>query len=147
MVIESGDEMQALKGIAASNGIAIGKLKLCVKLDDKIAKKPITDVEAEIKRVESAKEEAEAALNRIYLDALKRVGEENSMIFQIHIMMLQDDDFFDAIKDCISDEKVNAEYAVWQAAQQFSTMFAQMDDEYMRARSADVVDISKRLLS
>ena len=69
------------------------------------------------------------------------------MIFQIHIMMLQDDDFFDAIKDCISDEKVNAEYAVWQAAQQFSTMFAQMDDEYMRARSADVVDISKRLLS
>ena len=57
MVIESGDEMQALKGIAASNGIAIGKLKLCVKLDDKIAKKPITDVEAEIKRVESAKEE------------------------------------------------------------------------------------------
>lgn len=147
MVIESGDEMQALKGIAASNGIAIGKLKLCVKLDDKIAKKPIADVEAEIKRVESAKEEAEAALNRIYLDALKRVGEENSMIFQIHIMMLQDDDFFDAIKDCISDEKVNAEYAVWQAAQQFSTMFAQMDDEYMRARSADVVDISKRLLS
>ena len=59
---------------------------------------------------------------------------------------MQDDDFFDAIQDCIKDEKVNAEYAVWQAAQQFSTMFAQMDDEYMRARSADVIDISKRLL-
>lgn len=146
MVKESGGEMQTIKGIAASNGIAIGKLKLCVKLDDKIAKQPVTDVEAELKRVESAKEEAESALNQIYLDALKRVGEENSMIFQIHIMMLQDDDFFDAIQDCIKDEKVNAEYAVWQAAQQFSTMFAQMDDEYMRARSADVLDISKRLL-
>ena len=146
MAEESGDEMQIIKGIAASNGIAIGNLKLCVKLDDKIVKQPITDVDAELKRVESAKEEAEAALNQIYLDALKRVGEENSMIFQIHIMMLQDDDFFDAIQDCIKDEKVNAEYAVWQAAQQFSTMFAQMDDEYMRARSADVIDISKRLL-
>ena len=147
MVKGSGSEMQTIKGIAASGGIAIGKLKLCVKLDDKIAKQPVEDVEAELKRVENAKEEAETALNQIYLDALKRVGEENSMIFQIHIMMLQDDDFFDAIQDCIKEEKVNAEYAVWQAAQQFSMMFAQMDDEYMRARSADVIDISKRLLS
>ncbi|WP_050697577.1 phosphoenolpyruvate--protein phosphotransferase [Anaeromassilibacillus senegalensis] len=138
--------MNTIKGIAASKGVAIGNLKLCVKLDDKISKQSITDVEKELERVDAAKEEAVKELNKIYLKALKRVGEENSMIFQIHIMMLQDDDFFDAIQDCIKDEKVNAEYAVWKAAQQFSEMFAQMDDEYMKARSADVIDISKRVL-
>lgn len=139
-------DVNTIKGIAASKGVAIGKLKLCVKLDDKISKQSITDVEKELERVDAAKEEAVKELNQIYLKALKRVGEENSMIFQIHIMMLQDDDFFDAIQDCIKDEKVNAEYAVWKAAQQFSEMFAQMDDEYMKARSADVIDISKRVL-
>lgn len=139
-------DVNTIKGIAASKGVAIGKLKLCVKLDDKISKQSITDVEKELERVDAAKEEAVKELNKIYLKALKRVGEENSMIFQIHIMMLQDDDFFDAIQDCIKDEKVNAEYAVWKAAQQFSEMFAQMDDEYMKARSADVIDISKRVL-
>ncbi len=139
-------DVNTIKGIAASKGVAIGNLKLCVKLDDKISKQSITDVEKELERVDAAKEEAVKELNKIYLKALKRVGEENSMIFQIHIMMLQDDDFFDAIQDCIKDEKVNAEYAVWKAAQQFSEMFAQMDDEYMKARSADVIDISKRVL-
>jgi len=77
---------------------------------------------------------------------MKRVGEKNSMIFQIHIMMLQDDDFYSAMQNAIKNDKVNAEYAVWQAGKQFSEMFSQMDDEYMRGRAADVIDISKRLI-
>ncbi len=138
--------MKKISGIGASKGIAIGKLTLCVNIDDHIAKKDITDVASELSRLDVAKEAAVETLNEIYLKAIQRVGEENSMIFQIHIMMLQDEDFYSAIQDAIKSEKVNAEYAVWQAGKQFSQMFAQMDDEYMRGRSADVIDISKRLI-
>ena len=138
--------MKKIHGIGASKGYAIGNLTLCVNIDDHIEKKGITDVAAELSRLETAKEVAVEALNKIYLNALKRVGEANSMIFQIHIMMLQDEDYFNAIQDAIKNDKVNAEYAVWQAGRQFAEMFSQMDDEYMRGRSADVIDISKRLI-
>ncbi|WP_312692329.1 phosphoenolpyruvate--protein phosphotransferase [Caproiciproducens sp.] len=138
--------MKKIHGIGASKGYAIGALTLCVNIDDHIEKKGITDVSAELSRLEAAKEVAVEALNKIYLNALKRVGEANSMIFQIHIMMLQDEDYFNAIQDAIKNDKVNAEYAVWQAGRQFAEMFSQMDDEYMRGRSADVIDISKRLI-
>jgi len=138
--------MKKISGIGASKGIAIGKLTLCVNIDDHIAKKDITDVASELTRLDIAKEAAVEALNEIYLKAMKRVGEKNSMIFQIHIMMLQDDDFYSAMQNAIKNDKVNAEYAVWQAGKQFSEMFSQMDDEYMRGRAADVIDISKRLI-
>ena len=138
--------MKKIHGIGASKGYAIGNLTLCVNIDDHIEKKGITDIEAELSRLETAKEVAVEALNKIYMNALKRVGEANSMIFQIHIMMLQDEDYFNAIQDAIKNDKVNAEYAVWQAGRQFAEMFSQMDDEYMRGRSADVIDISKRLI-
>lgn len=138
--------MKKIHGIGASKGYAIGNLTLCVSIDDHIEKKGITDVAAELSRLETAKEVAVEALNKIYLNALKRVGEANSMIFQIHIMMLQDEDYFSAIQNAIKNDKVNAEYAVWQAGRQFAEMFSQMDDEYMRGRSADVIDISKRLI-
>ncbi len=138
--------MKRISGISASKGIAIGSLTLCVNIDDKVARKEVTDVEAELTRLNSAKEAAIDALNTIYLNALKRVGEENSMIFQIHIMMLQDEDFFNAIQDRIRNDKVNAEYAVWVTGQKFSEQFAQMEDEYMRGRAADVIDISKRMI-
>ena len=138
--------MKKIHGIGASKGYAIGNLTLCVNIDDHIEKKGITDVAAELSRLETAKEVAVEALNKIYLNALKRVGEANSMIFQIHIMMLQDEDYFSAIQNAIKNDKVNAEYAVWQAGRQFAEMFSQMDDEYMRGRSADVIDISKRLI-
>lgn len=138
--------MFTLKGIGASNGIAAGKLTLCVSIDDSIEKRPVQDAQAELSRLEKAKDLAIDALNAIYLKALKRVGEENSMIFQIHIMMLQDEDFFSSIQNKIRDGKVNAEYAVWETGKEFSDMFAQMDDEYMRGRAADVIDISKRMI-
>nr|WP_319487391.1 phosphoenolpyruvate--protein phosphotransferase [uncultured Caproiciproducens sp.] len=138
--------MKKIQGIGASKGYAIGNLALCVNIDDHIEKKSITNITAELSRLESAKDAAVEALNAIYMNAIKRVGEANSMIFQIHIMMLQDEDFFNAIQDTIKNEKVNAEYAAWQVGKQFSEMFSKMDDEYMRGRSADVIDISKRLI-
>lgn len=138
--------MKKIGGIAASNGIAIGKIKLIADVAKSVKKITVNDVEAELARLDTAKDEAIEELNAIYINALKRVGEENSLIFQIHIMMLQDEDFYSAIQDRIRDEKVCAEYAVWAAGQQFSNMFANMDDEYMRGRAADVLDISKRLI-
>lgn len=138
--------MKTITGIAASQGIAIGTVTLCVSIDGRIEKKQIKDAQAELVRLEAAKNSAIDALNAIYLKALKRVGEENSMIFQIHIMMLQDEDFFGAIQNKIQEEKINAEYAVWETGKEFSNMFSQMDDEYMRGRAADVIDISKRMI-
>lgn len=138
--------MKKLTGVSASGGVAIGKLTLCVSIDNKISKQTVSSAEPELARLDAAKEASIAALNAIYMNALKRVGEESSMIFQIHIMMLQDEDFFGAIQNMIREEKVNAEYAVQQTGKQFAEMFATMDDEYMRGRSADVIDISKRLI-
>jgi phosphoenolpyruvate-protein phosphotransferase (PTS system enzyme I) len=138
--------MKKIIGIGASKGIAIGKLTVCVNIDDNIAMAQITDVKSELVRLDVARESTIKALNTIYLNALKRIGEENSMIFQIHIMMLQDEDFFSAIQNIITEEKANAEYAVWKSGKQYSEMFAKMDDEYMRGRAADVIDISKRLI-
>lgn len=111
-----------------------------------IEKRRIEDVKGELSRLETAKKEALGFLNEIYLTSLKRVGEKDSMIFQIHMMMLQDEDFLDAIKNKIEREQVNAEYAVWAVGQEFAARFAQMDSEYMRGRQADVIDISKRLI-
>ena len=138
--------MTIIKGIGASKGIAIGKIALYMNTDEKIVKTKIFNVQAEIDRVVEARKKAENSLNAIYLEAVKRVGEENSMIFQIHIMMLQDEDYFDSIKSIITNESANAEYAIWETGQKFYKMFDQMEDPYMHARSADVLDISKRLL-
>ena len=138
--------MKKINGIPASKGIAIGRLQLCGNIDDQIEKKSIFDIDSELARLDSAKDSAIGALNEIYLNALKRVGEENSLIFQIHIMMLQDEDFFGAIQSKIREEKVCAEYAVKEVGRKYSQMFTNMDDEYMRGRAADVLDISKRLI-
>lgn len=138
--------MTAIRGVAASQGIAIGPLFLRIASEERVPKVHITDTEAEIDRVVCAKLQAEEALEKIYQNALHRIGETDSMIFQIHIMMLRDEDFFSAICEEIHTECVNAEYAVWQASQQFSKMFSEMDDEYMRGRAADIQDICHRLL-
>lgn len=138
--------MKELNGIAASKGIAIGTLKRFAGVEDGVEKRAVADADSELARLEKAKDDAIAALNQIYLSVLKRVGEKESMIFQIHIMMLQDEDFFGAIQNRVREEKVGAEYAVWQTGKQFSAMFSNMDDEYMRGRAADVLDISRRLI-
>ena len=102
------------------------------------------DPEEEVKRVEAAREQAVAQLQKLYDKALQEVGESGAAIFEVHQMMLDDDDYLDSIHNIIRTESVNAEYAVATTGDNFSSMFAQMDDDYMKARAADVKDISDR---
>ncbi len=109
-------------------------------------KRTVEDVKTELIRFEKAQKEAINEINQIYLESLKQIGEKDSMIFQIHIMMLQDEDFSDAIREKIEHERASAEYGVWKTGQEFSEQFAQMDSEYMQNRKTDVVDIARRLV-
>ena len=129
------------------NGIAIGKIYLYKKQEYVLEKKQIEDAEAEIARFETAKEKATEQLDALYHKALEEAGEEQAMIFDVHKMMLDDGDYLDSIRGMIRDEKVNAEYAVSTTGDNFSAVFASMDDEYMKARSVDVLDISKRVVN
>lgn len=138
--------MENIRGIGASDGIAIGKLVLFNSKSKEVTKKCVENSASELARVEAAKNKALKDLNQIYLNSLKLVGQKDSMIFQIHIMMIQDEDFFGAIQSKIKDEKVNAEYAVWTVGQEFAERFAQMDNDYMRNRKTDVIDIAQRLI-
>ena len=107
----------------------------------------IQDADSEIKRFEDAKEEAKKQLQELHDKALKEVGEANAEIFEVHQMMLDDGDYVDSITNIITSQLVNAEYAVATTGDNFSQMFAAMDDDYMRARSADIKDISNRVVS
>jgi phosphotransferase system enzyme I (PtsI) len=138
--------MKKIHGIGASGGIVVGCLALHRSSKAKIEKRRVTDTKGELARLEAAQREAVGTLNKIYLQSLKKVGEKDSMIFQIHMMMLQDKDFSEAVREKIQKEQVNAEYAVWTAGNEFADRFAQMDNEYMRSRAADVTDISQRLI-
>ena len=116
------------------------------KKDGLVKRTHITQAEEELKRLEAAKELTLEQLGRLYEKALQEVGEVNAAIFEVHQMMLEDDDYQEAIQSMIQNEQVNAEYAVAVTGDNFAEMFAGMDDEYMQARSADVKDISNRLI-
>ena len=134
-------------GKSVLKGVAIGKIYLYKKQEYVLEKKQIEDTEAEIARFELAKETATQQLDSLYHKALEEAGEEQAMIFDVHKMMLDDGDYLDSIRSMIRDEKVNAEYAVSITGDNFSAVFASMDDEYMKARSIDVLDISKRVVN
>ncbi len=138
--------MKKINGISASKGIAIGRLSFYARMDDVISKEHRAEVHLELNRLENARKLSVEELNAIYQSALSRIDEKSSMIFQIHITMLQDEDFFRSIQEIVLEEKVNAEYAVWKSGKQYCEMFAKMDDEYMRGRAADIFDICKRLI-
>ncbi len=138
--------MKKINGISASKGIAIGRLSFYATMDDAISKEHRAEVHLELNRLENARKMSVEELNAIYQNALLRIDEKSSMIFQIHITMLQDEEFFRSIQEIIREEKVNAEYAVWKSGKQYCEMFAKMDDEYMRGRAADIFDICKRLI-
>ena len=104
------------------------------------------DTAAEISRFEAAREKAKEQLQALYEKAKKEVGETNAMIFEVHQMMLDDLDYVESVTNMISSQKINAEYAVATTGDNFANMFAAMDDEYMKARAADVKDISNRLI-
>lgn len=135
-----------LQGKSVFGGIAIGKLAVYKKKDTQVKRVKITDTEAELSRFVSAKETAKEQLAGLYEKALKEVGEVNAMIFEVHQMMLDDLDYIEAISNMIQTQEVNAEFAVAAAGDNFSKMFAAMEDEYMRERAADVKDISNRVI-
>lgn len=133
-------------GKSVLKGIAIGRIYLYKKQEYVLKQETIENPEAEIERMETAKETATEQLEELYQKALKEAGEEQAMIFDVHKMMLDDADYLDSIRGLIRDEKMNAEFAVNLTGENFAGIFASMDDEYMKARSADVLDISKRLI-
>lgn len=134
-------------GKSVLKGIAIGKIYLFKKQEYVLEQRTIEDTEAEIARFEAAKATAMEQLDGLYQKALAEAGEEQAMIFDVHKMMMEDGDYLDSICNMIRDEKMNAEYAVSMTGDSFSAVFASMEDEYMKARAADVLDISKRLVN
>lgn len=138
--------MQCLKGKSVYKGIAMGKISV-LKKDDYIVKRTkIEDTQAEIQRVKAAVAASQEQLQKLYEKAVKEVGEASAAIFEVHQMMLEDEDYNESIENIITTEMVNAEYAVASTGDNFSEMFASMDDDYMKARAADIKDISKRLV-
>lgn len=139
--------MQVFKGKTVFGGIAIGRIGVHSKGEQQVKRVKIDDVEAELSRYQMAKQTAGEQLAALYEKALKEVGEANAAIFEIHQMMLEDLDYNESVENIIRLQQVNAEYAVASTGDNFAQMFAAMEDDYMRARAADVKDISERLLS
>ena len=145
-LIQPGESMQELKGKSVFGGIAIGRSSVYNKDESTVKRVKIEDTAAEVKRFEEAKETAKEQLQALYEKALVEVGEVNAMIFDVHQMMLDDLDYVEAITHMIENQGINAEYAVATTGDNFSNMFAAMDDDYMKARAADVKDISNRVV-
>ena len=139
--------MEVYQGKSVFGGIAIGRISVHKKDEQQVKRVRIEDSEQEILRYRQAKQTAMEQLQGLYRKALKEVGEANAAIFEIHQMMLEDDDYNESVENIIRMQQVNAEYAVASTGDNFAQMFSAMDDDYMRARSADVKDISERVLS
>ena len=135
------------QGKGVYGAIAIGNVSVFKRQDAQVRRVHVDDIKQEMARVEAAKELAVQQLQEIYEKALKEVGETHAQIFEVHMMMLEDDDYNDSIRNLIETQSINAEYAVATTADNFAEMFAAMDDAYMQARSADVKDISNRLIA
>ena len=139
--------MEKYSGKSIYIGIAIGRILFYGKKEAVIKRYKVEDPQAEIERYERAKKAAVSQLNKLYETAVLKVGEENAAIFEVHAMLLEDDDFNDSIRNMIMTQQINAEYAAAATGENFSNLFAQMEDEYFRARSADIKDISERVVS
>lgn len=138
--------MVVINGKGVYGGIVFGKLSFFQRKDVSVRRTKIEDKEAEKKRFEKAKERTLEQLQALYDKALKEVGETNAQIFEIHQMMVEDDDYNESVNSIIDSQSVNAEYAVAVTADNFAEMFGSMEDEYMKARAADVRDISNRII-
>ena len=137
--------MLTITGKPVYGAISIGPLALFHRNTISTAARTITDPEVEVQRFQSAREEAAAQLGQLYEKALETVGEEDAAIFEIHQMMLEDDEYIEGVESHIREEMLNAEAAVDRTAQELAAMFRGMDDEYMQGRAADVLDISRRV--
>lgn len=138
--------MQYFQGKSVYKGIVMGPVAVLKKNDYQVKRARIEDPEAEVKRVKEVVEVSKKQLGRLYDKAVREVGEASAAIFEVHQMMLEDEDYLESMENMIRIELVNAEYAAAATGDNFAEMFAAMDDEYMKARSADVKDISERLV-
>lgn len=138
--------MEILKGKGVCRGIAFGKVYYYRRNQQKVSRHHIEDASVEIDRFQNAKVRAIEQLESLYEKALPKVGEEGAQLFQIHQMMLEDEDYCSSIEGIISQQMVNAEYAVATTADNFARMFSEMDDPYMQGRAADVHDVSERVV-
>lgn len=138
--------MELYRGKSVFGGIAIGRLHIYSRKNLQVKRERVEDAEAEVARFHAAKEKAIEQLAELYEKSLTAVGEANAAIFEIHQMMLQDDDYIESTENMIRTQQVNAEYAVAATSDNFANMFAAMDDDYMKGRAADVRDISERVL-
>lgn len=139
--------MTIFKGKGICGGVATGKIMVFRRGNPRVKRTRVRNTEAEISRFEAAKQKALSQLDEIYEKALREIGETNAQIFEIHRMMVEDEDYNEAIVEMIRSQGVNAEYAVSVTADNFACMFAAMEDAYMQARSADVRDISNRIIT
>lgn len=139
--------MTKFTGKGVYGAYAIGKISVLKDKEIEVKRQKIEDVEAELKRFEKAKQTAVEQLQVIYDKAVNEVGEEDAQIFEIHMMLIEDEDYNDAIKERIEQRNLCAEYAVFVTGEDFSDMFKNMDDSYMQARSADIKDISNRIVA
>ena len=139
--------MKEYKGKSVFGGIAIGRIKVYNKSEQQVKRVHVDDTEHEKKRYYAAVDKAARQLQELYDKAVKEVGEANVAIFEMHQIMLTDDDYKESVENIIESQHVNAEYAVAQTGDNYAAMFAAMEDEYMRGRSADVKDISERLIN
>ena len=138
--------MQIFEGKSVFGGIAMGKIRVYKKDTQQVKRIKVADEEAEIARYVQARDTAMQQLQQLYEKALQEIGETNAAIFEVHQMMLEDDDYNESVENIIRMEQVNAEYAVASTGDNFAEMFASMDDDYMRGRAADVRDISERVI-
>lgn len=138
--------MMRFSGKTVYKGIRMGPVLVLKGNDSRVKREKIRDAYAEVERVGFAVEKAQQQLGKLYEKAVKEVGETSAAVFEVHQMMLEDEDYLDAIHNMIRTEMVNAEYAVAVTGDNFSEMFAGMDDDYMKARAADIRDISNRLV-
>lgn len=139
--------MLKLNGKGVYGAVATGKISVFKRQEAQVRRIHVEDTAAELTRVDAAKKKASEQLSAIYEKALREVGETNAQIFEIHMMMIEDEDYNESIQSIIENQSVNAEYAVAVTSDNFAEMFSSMDDAYMQARAADVKDISNRIIA
>lgn len=138
--------MQKFNGKSVYNGIAMGPVKVLRRNDSLVKRRRVEDTDIEISCLKIAVERSKNQLKALYEKAVKEVGRASASIFEVHQMMLEDEDYMEAIENMIRTENVNAEFATAVTGDNFAQMFSEMDDDYMKARAADIKDISERLV-
>ena len=139
--------MIVMQGKGVSKGVASGKIYFYKRVDTTVTLKKVEDTDAEKARYEAASEKAMEQLNALAEKTREEVGEESAILFETHAMFLEDDDYIESVQEIIDDEECNAEYAVRQTGDQFAEMFRNMEDPYMQARSADILDVTQRVIN